>query len=296
MGLGRITMTIGIYKITNTVNGKCYVGQSWNIESRWRSYHQLMCRGQTKLFNAFKKHGLPTFTFEMLTEYASPGPTQDELDTREDYWMEHFQCIQQGYNIRQAGSRGKFSDASKEKMRQAHLGKTQSDATKEKHRLASTGRKHTAEAKANMSAVQKGRVVSSETRAKLREIQTGKTYTSEVKARMGDIHRGSIHTEETKALMSAVHLGKSMSADARVRMSEFAKLRCQRQEKEGTKVDRRPVPESFLGIIRELYAKGTSMRSIAKQTGFGYTSVRSHLLQMLTPEDLAAVKVKYGIA
>lgn len=225
-------MTISIYKITNTVNGKCYVGQSWNIESRWHCYRQLMCRSQTKLFNALKKHGLSAFTFEVVTEYADPGPTQTELDTMEACWMDHFHCVLHGYNLRQAGSHGKFSDASKERMRQSQLGKTQSDETKEKHRLAWLGREHTPESKAKMSTVQKGHAVSDETREKIRHVRIGKKHTAESIAKMGELHKGKFHTEEAKARMSLIHTGKKASPEAKAKMSEAAKRRHQRQAEE----------------------------------------------------------------
>lgn len=31
-------MTVGIYKITNNINNKSYIGQSRNIEKRWKFY------------------------------------------------------------------------------------------------------------------------------------------------------------------------------------------------------------------------------------------------------------------
>lgn len=45
-----------IYKITNPINGKCYIGQTINHpKHRWRKYKNLKCIDQPKLYNALKK-------------------------------------------------------------------------------------------------------------------------------------------------------------------------------------------------------------------------------------------------
>ena len=46
---------IGIYKITNLINGKIYIGQSVNILKRWLSYKKLNCKGQPKLYRSFSE-------------------------------------------------------------------------------------------------------------------------------------------------------------------------------------------------------------------------------------------------
>lgn len=57
---------IGIYEIKNLVNGKVYIGQSIDIEERFRS-HKLR-ESNTHLKNAFKKYGLENFSFSILKE------------------------------------------------------------------------------------------------------------------------------------------------------------------------------------------------------------------------------------
>lgn len=51
---------IGIYKITNKINGKCYIGQSKNIEERWR--HHRTSKLKYPLYLAFQKYGLENFS------------------------------------------------------------------------------------------------------------------------------------------------------------------------------------------------------------------------------------------
>lgn len=88
----------GIYKITNLINGKCYIGQSVNILNRWR-HHQASSQNSSDkkydypLYRAFRKYGLENFTFEILEE-CSP----ELLDILEENYIEKYDSIYNGYN------------------------------------------------------------------------------------------------------------------------------------------------------------------------------------------------------
>ena len=62
---------IGIYRIRNLVNGKCYYGSSKNIEKRWKT-HKNQLRKKTHinsiLRNAWEKYGEDNFIFELVEE------------------------------------------------------------------------------------------------------------------------------------------------------------------------------------------------------------------------------------
>ena len=63
---------IGIYKIENLINGKKYIGQSIDIETRWAEHKRINERSletikqKYPLYLAFKKYGLENFSFEVL--------------------------------------------------------------------------------------------------------------------------------------------------------------------------------------------------------------------------------------
>ena len=65
-------MSQGIYKITNTINGKCYVGKSVDIKRRWAEHKKISKRKDVQeqkgflLSKALKKYGLNNFKFEIL--------------------------------------------------------------------------------------------------------------------------------------------------------------------------------------------------------------------------------------
>ena len=102
----------GIYCITNLINNKKYIGQSANIESRWKE-HKLKpfrkCTDKNKcLYRAIRKYGLDNFKFEVIEE-CSP----EELNEREIYWIKFYQTfppeLGKGYNENEGGDSGKFN-------------------------------------------------------------------------------------------------------------------------------------------------------------------------------------------
>lgn len=58
---------IGIYKITNKINGKIYIGQSINIERRWKE-HIFDNRKNSLIHLAIIKYGKENFSFEVIEE------------------------------------------------------------------------------------------------------------------------------------------------------------------------------------------------------------------------------------
>lgn len=82
-------MKSGIYKITSP-SGKIYIGQSIEIEERWRQYRVslLSSRSQPALHNSFLKHGVRSHNFEVV-ELCQV----DLLNRRERYWQDHYNVL-----------------------------------------------------------------------------------------------------------------------------------------------------------------------------------------------------------
>ena len=83
----------GIYKITNKINQKCYIGQSIDIKRRWRSHKNDAAKIDYPLYLAFHKYGIENFSFEVIEECD-----RDKLNEREIYWIEYYNSYYQGYN------------------------------------------------------------------------------------------------------------------------------------------------------------------------------------------------------
>lgn len=84
-------MSIGIYKFTSKTTGLSYIGQSINIERRYKE-HKTEDDGYS-FHNAIKKYGWEDFTFEILEEC-----NKEELNEKERYWIAYYNSYKNGYN------------------------------------------------------------------------------------------------------------------------------------------------------------------------------------------------------
>lgn len=94
-------MSCGIYKITNNVNKKIYVGKSINIKRRWREHRSCYLKPDKDcyLYRAMRKYGIDNFTFEIIEECSE----DDNLNEKERYWIEYYNSFKNGYNETQGG-------------------------------------------------------------------------------------------------------------------------------------------------------------------------------------------------
>lgn len=86
---------IGIYKITNKKNGKIYIGQATDVDRRISEHKQR--RTQT-IDNYINCLGVDNFDFEIIEECS-----KDELDSREQFYIQKFNTQKNGYNIQNGG-------------------------------------------------------------------------------------------------------------------------------------------------------------------------------------------------
>jgi group I intron endonuclease len=86
---------IGIYKITNLINNKIYIGQSKDILKRWEDERNLYHIGN-HLKSSFIKYGLKNFLFEIIEEHNDCS----NLNEREKYWILFYKSYlrENGYN------------------------------------------------------------------------------------------------------------------------------------------------------------------------------------------------------
>ena len=86
-----------IYKTTNKTNKKVYIGQTIRtLDQRWKQHinysHDLS--HNTHFARAIRKYGSGGFIVEQIDKASS----QEELDSKEKYWIEYFDAIKNGYN------------------------------------------------------------------------------------------------------------------------------------------------------------------------------------------------------
>lgn len=93
-------MTCGIYKIENLINKKIYVGQSIDIEERFKKH--LRAKDNFYIHKALEKYGKINFNFQIIEECPV-----EKLNEREIYWINYYNSlIPNGYNMIPGGSNG----------------------------------------------------------------------------------------------------------------------------------------------------------------------------------------------
>ena len=157
-----------IYKITNEVNGKVYIGQTTKtLQWRWK-HHCNIKSGCTYLKNALNKYGIENFIIEQIDS----AETQEELNKKEVYWIEHYNSlVPNGYNLTTGGEHPAFTNVTRKKLSESRKGKKPhafddnfkkkiSDIAKKRtgEKNPMYGRNHTEATKKRISEVTTGRV------------------------------------------------------------------------------------------------------------------------------------------
>lgn len=97
-----------IYKITNLINNKCYIGQTikpadqrWQ-EHKYRAFENIKTEENKPLYYAMRKYGLSNFKFEVIQDNIE---TFEQLDKAEIYWIDYYNSFVNGYNQTFGGQR-----------------------------------------------------------------------------------------------------------------------------------------------------------------------------------------------
>lgn len=187
----------GAYKITNTGNGKVYIGATSNLRDRIQHHDWDLRHGRhsNKEMQADYDENPDAFRFDVL-ELCDPG-TLAELERK---YIADYDAMNpaHGYNRESGGNANKkISDETK---------KIWSDHRKGEG-AAMYGKHHTEETKKKISAATKGRCLLS----------------PESIRKMAETKRGSHHTLETRMKMSASRKGKKLSPEHCAAMSRARK-------------------------------------------------------------------------
>lgn len=91
-----------VYRIVCFATGKCYIGQTNNLNSRKSKHFAELRRGihhNTRLQNAYNKYGKRSFYLEVLEE----GVESEIVNKREVWWIAHFDAYHNGFNLTVGG-------------------------------------------------------------------------------------------------------------------------------------------------------------------------------------------------
>ena len=184
----------GIYKITNILNGKFYIGSSKNLVKRFYE-HKLFLRNNTHtnthLQNAWNKYGEENFKFEIIEvlEY------EEDLLRVEQYYLDFLEPYNSeiGYNIA-IDSQACMTGRTHAKETCSYLSERQIGNKNHFY-----GRKHSEETKQLMRKPK-----SEEHKRKISNSNKGKQKTEEQKRKNSEAHKGKVYSVETKKKLSEI--------------------------------------------------------------------------------------------
>lgn len=228
----KVCKPVFIYRYTNLINGKVYIGSTVNIKKRQRQHKEasestIPRMERIYFYQATRKYGWNNFKFEIIEENVCIIIRNE----RENYWIKHHNSLDRkfGYNSCLADKR-EPSDEVRAKMSATKKGKKKSDETRAKMSASHQGKKHpgygkklSEETKARMSAAKKGKKKSDETKAKMSLAQKGKVVSDETRAKMSDAKKGTTLSDERKANISQKLTGIKRSDETRANISKSKK-------------------------------------------------------------------------
>jgi group I intron endonuclease len=220
---------ICVYKITSP-SGKNYIGSSVNYKRRLTQYKGMGAKTQTILYNSFAKHGFDNHVFEIV-ELC----TKENVLERELYYGLLYEVLgEKGLNCKLPKFGEKYESTRQEtidkmkawkpsedtiaKMKAAQTKRAKeqpvSDETKQKLREANLGKKASDETKKKMSLKWEGRVVSEKTKQKMSAWKR-EPLSEERKQRLREANIGRPMSESTKKAISAANTGRVVSQKTR---------------------------------------------------------------------------------
>jgi group I intron endonuclease len=226
----RLERIIGLYKITNLINGKAYIGQSIDPNFRWKQH----CRGATNYISGYydedderrllvdKKmgdYGISNFIFENI---ATCWTYEDANDMETLLIIQHGTHVstQQGYNILWGGSNAPKSEEWKQMLRNWHASLSPEEKAIRNKKLSDATIKQIA----TQGHPALGTKRTPEQRQKLSDIQQNmvRVYTDEQRAIFAKNRRNQKDTEETKKKRgNSVKLSWSKRLDEQMATGEY---------------------------------------------------------------------------
>jgi len=241
---------IYIYKITNIVNQKVYIGQTKHPSIRWSKHKckAIRYKNDEHLCRAIRKYGINNFIFEII----DTANLINEADKLEIFYIAKYNSADRefGYNIHLGGQGTRV--VSKE--------------TREKLSLAARGRIPSEETRRKISIANRGKIISDETKKKLSEFHSSKHLSDETKKKISDSLTGKKQSKKTIEKRSKSMRGKNKGAANGMfgKRSARAKLTFDQASE-----------------IRELYSKGyVSMAKLAEE----YSVSKKTILRIIHKE------------
>lgn len=170
-----------IYKATNNITGKSYIGYAVNGLKNRKLVHY-SSKDNTYFHKALKKYGKENFNWIIVEHKISDFEVLKELEI---YWIKEFDTrFPNGYNLTDGGDGALGlhpSEETRKKMSESRKGIVYSEET----------RKKISDCKKGKIPWNKGKKLSEETRKKLRDVNKGKKHLEETKGKISNSMKGN---------------------------------------------------------------------------------------------------------
>lgn len=191
-----------IYKITNLVNNKLYIGKARHVKHRWYKH---LSAARTKKLNdyfylhrAINKYGGHNFIIETIAMCEN----EEGALSAETFYIKLYNTQNRdiGYNLTSGGDGASGYKCSEE--------------TKAKISKANKGRKHSIETRKRMGDAHRGSKRTEETKKKMRISRAKQApMTDEIRNKISEAHKGKILTEEHKTKISKNNKSKILTEE-----------------------------------------------------------------------------------
>lgn len=206
--------TFIIYQIQNTINGKCYIGQTTRSIKRRLNEHLQNWKHSSLIHKALKKYGIDNFVCTQL----DTATNINDLNQKECYWIATKNTLSpNGYNLKTGGRRGVLCKESRQKISKTLLGRklgSPSEVTRERMSKAQKGLP---------KPYLKGKPRSEETRRKISESNKGKKRTPEQRKTLSEAFKGRKLSKEHIELIRKRSSGKNSPMFGKKRSLETRK-------------------------------------------------------------------------
>ena len=217
-----------IYCITNTINGKVYVGfTTKTLDERWKKHLQDARRKDSNgeylhshhFSRAIRKYEASVWKCEVLVEESDVCWAQN---VTEGFLIQYFDSAnpEKGYNSTLGGEGGIPNEETRRKISEAQKGE----------KSPNWGKKLSEEHRRKLSEANKGKKLSEERRRKLSEAKKGKKLSEEHCRKMSEANKGEKSpnwgkklSEEHRRKLSEANKGKKLSEERRRKISEAMK-------------------------------------------------------------------------
>lgn len=192
-------MVSGIYAITNTVNGKVYIGSTINFERRWNEHRRALCKSNHEnphLQHSWNKYGEDTFEFSFLEDVDNI----ENLVKVEQSWMDKYreegrELYNYGLAVTNPMLGFEYNAEPRRKVSEANMG--------------------------NQNAL--GHTVSKEHRRKLSEVNIGNTNT--LGCKLSEEHKHKISVGNSKPYPAFINCDTGDIIPAGINLAALCKIR-----------------------------------------------------------------------